>query len=159
MNRFEISSEAIDLEQFRASLVDETCGAFVTFEGWVRNHNDGRAVLRLAYEVYEPLAVKEGLAILEEAMKKFEITQVHAVHRQGELAMSEPAVVVGVASAHRDAAFKACRYVIDEVKARLPIWKKEYYADGDTEWVNCQHSVHAVKDNSTATKQTGNKQT
>lgn len=146
MNRFEISSEAIDLAQFRTGLVDETCGAFVTFEGWVRNHNEGRAVLRLAYEVYEPLAVKEGLAILEETSKKFDITHIHAVHRQGELAMSEPAVVVGVASAHRDAAFKACRYVIDEVKARLPIWKKEYYVDGDTEWVNCQHSVHRSKE-------------
>jgi len=157
MIRFEISSEAIDLEKLRAGLVDETCGAFVTFEGWVRNHNDGRAVLRLAYEVYEPLAVKEGLRILQEALEKFDIVQVHAVHRQGELTMSEPAVVVGVASAHRDAAFKACRYVIDEVKSRLPIWKKEYYADGDTEWVNCQHSVHAPEDASTDLKTSGNK--
>lgn len=142
MIRFEISSDTIDLAEFRDSLVDETCGACVTFEGWVRNHNDGQEVASLAYEVYEPLAVKEGLAILEEAVEKFELVHAGAVHRHGNLAMSEPAVVVGVASAHRGAAFEACRFIIDEVKKRLPIWKKESYADGRVEWVNCQHSVH-----------------
>jgi len=123
---------------FRAGLEDKACGACVVFEGLVRNHNEGRAVSRLAYEVYEPLAVKEGDAIMKEAMQRFEIGRAHAIHRHGELALTEPAVVVGVSSAHRDAAFEACRYIIDEIKHRLPIWKKEYYADGTTEWVNCQ---------------------
>lgn len=150
MIHFEIASQTIDLAAFRASLVDAQCGACVTFEGWVRNHNEGRAVLRLAYEVYETLAVKEGRVILQEAMEKFAISHASAIHRQGELAMSEPAVVVGVASAHRDAAFRACRYIIDEVKQRLPIWKKEYYADGSEEWVNCQHCAHPHSDHESA---------
>jgi molybdopterin synthase catalytic subunit len=143
MNGFSVSAHAIDLAEFRASLADPACGACVVFEGWVRNHNEGRAVLRLAYEVYEPLALKEGDAILREAMQRFEIGRAIAIHRQGELALSEPAVVVGVSSPHRDAAFKACRYIIDEVKHRLPIWKKEYYADGTAEWVNCRHCAEA----------------
>jgi len=139
MSDFAISHQGIDVPAFRASLEDVTSGACLVFEGWVRNHNDGRGVLRLAYEVYEPLALKEGELILQEAMSKFEISRAKAIHRAGELALSEPAVVVGVASSHRDAAFRACRYIIDEIKQRLPIWKKEYYADGNTEWVNCQH--------------------
>jgi molybdopterin synthase catalytic subunit len=138
MKGFSVSSHAIDLAEFRAALADPACGACVVFEGWVRNHNEGREVLHLAYEVYEPLALTEGDAILQEAMQRFGISRAAAIHRQGELALSEPAVIVGVASAHRDAAFRACRYIIDEVKHRLPIWKKEYYADGTAEWVNCQ---------------------
>jgi len=138
MSSFGISSGSIDLTDFRAKLADTTCGACVVFEGWVRNHNEGREVLRLAYELYEPLAVKEGETIIEEAMRRFDISQAHAIHRHGELALTEPAVVVGVASAHRDAAFSACRYIMEEIKHRLPIWKKEYYADGTVEWVNCR---------------------
>ena len=138
MNPFDISSEAIDMADFRASVEDLHCGAYVVFEGWVRNHNDGRDVLRLDYEVYRPLAIKEGNTILAEATQKFDIVKARAIHREGELSLSEPAVVVGVSSAHRGAAFDACRYIIDEVKQRLPIWKKEYYADGLIEWVNCQ---------------------
>lgn len=146
MNSFAISNEAIDLTAFRARLADTACGAFVVFEGWVRNHNEGRGVLRLAYEVYEPLAIKEGEAIMREAVQRFDISRAAAIHRQGELALSEPAVVVGVSSAHRDAAFDACRYIIDEVKHRLPIWKKEYYEDGNTEWVNCRQCADADSD-------------
>ncbi len=105
----------------------------------MRNHNQGRAVERLEYEVYSPLAVKEGNAIIEEARDKFGIEQALCVHRSGDLALGDIAVVVGVASAHRDEAFRAARYIIDEVKQRLPIWKKEHYTDGDAHWVNCQH--------------------
>jgi len=143
MSGFSISSQAIDLKALRAGLADVACGACVVFEGWVRNHNEGQAVSRLAYEVYEPLAVREGETILQEAMQRFDIGRAVAVHRQGELSLSEPAVVVGVASAHRDAAFRACRYIIDEVKHRLPIWKKEYYTDGTAEWVNCRHCAES----------------
>ena len=148
MNPFEISSQAVDLAAFRSSLADPACGAQVIFEGWVRNHNEGREVLRLAYEVYAPLAMNEGLAIIGEAMTQFDISRARAIHREGELALSEPAVVVGVSSAHRDAAFRACRFIIDEIKHRLPIWKKEYYMDGTTEWVNCRHcaAAHAEHD-------------
>jgi molybdopterin synthase catalytic subunit len=148
MKQIEIASSAIDLAAFRSSLADDTCGALVVFEGWVRNHNEGRAVKGLAYEVYRPMALKEGQVILQEAMERFEIVHARAIHREGDLALSEPAVIVGVSSAHRDAAFQACRYIIDEIKHRLPIWKKEYYVDGTTEWVNCQqcaasHASHS----------------
>ncbi|MSQ98024.1 MAG: molybdenum cofactor biosynthesis protein MoaE [Xanthomonadales bacterium] len=135
---FWLADSAIDATAFREQLGDESCGACVIFEGRVRNHNEGRAVLRLAYEAHAPMALKEGAMILQEATQRFAISKAAAVHRQGELALTEAAVVVGVASAHRDAAFQACRYIIDEIKHRLPIWKKEYYADGTAEWVNCR---------------------
>ena len=137
-NSFSIAGTSLDRDAFRTALQDVSCGAFVLFEGWVRDHNEGREVLQLEYEVYEPLAVKEGQLILQEAQAKFDITRAAAVHRQGLLKLTEPAVLVGVASSHRGAAFDACRYIIDEVKSRLPIWKREHYADGATEWVNCQ---------------------
>jgi molybdopterin synthase catalytic subunit len=136
--RFAIAGKSMDRDAFRAELQDVSCGAFVLFEGWVRDHNDGREVLQLEYEVYEPLAIKEGQQILLEALERFDISQASAVHRHGLLALTEPAVLVGVASAHRGAAFDACRYIIDEVKTRLPIWKREHYADGTTEWVDCR---------------------
>ncbi len=135
---FAISSESLNRETFRAALQDISSGAFVLFEGWVRDHNEGRKVLQLEYEVYEPLAVKEGELILQEARERFDISRAAAIHRHGLLALTEPAVLVGVSSAHRGAAFDACRYIIDEVKSRLPIWKREHYADGTTEWVNCR---------------------
>ena len=138
MNRFLITSQAIDLETFRNGQLDTACGAYVQFEGWVRDHNEGQAVLRLEYEVYEPLAVKEGEKIIAEAQKKFGITNAAAIHRSGLMELTDAAVVVGVSSPHRSEAFDACRYIIDETKVRLPIWKKEHYASGEAEWVNCQ---------------------
>lgn len=136
---FSVSGSAIDIAAFRAALQDPACGAFVVFEGWVRNHNEGREVLRLEYEVYEPMALKLGEEIIGEARQRFDIRQAAAIHRQGELALTEPAVIVGVSSPHRAAAFEACRYIIDEIKHRLPIWKKEHYADGSADWVDCRH--------------------
>jgi len=142
MKSFEITSEAIDLAAFRRRLLDNACGAYVQFDGWVRDHNEGQEVLRLEYEVYTPLAVKEGLKIIDEAIEKFAISNACGIHRSGLLELTDVAVVVGVSSPHRAAAFDACRYIIDEVKQRLPIWKKEYYASGEAEWVNCQHCAH-----------------
>ena len=142
MNSFSITTEAIDLETFRRQLLDQSCGAYVQFDGWVRDHNEGQPVLRLEYEVYEPLAVKEGTRILEEAIERFGISNACAIHRGGLLELSDVAVVVGVSSPHRDAAFDACRYIINELKQRLPIWKKEYYENGNAEWVNCEHCAH-----------------
>lgn len=143
MSRFEVSSQAIDRQAFRDRLADHSCGACVQFEGWVRNHNEGQKVLRLEYEVYAPLAIKEGNRILDEAMGRFSIENVCAVHRSGLMELSEVAVLVGVSSAHRDAAFDACRYIIDQSKIRLPIWKKEHYESGEAEWVNCRHCYAA----------------
>lgn len=133
-----ISSKMIDPDSLRNALFDDQAGAYCSFEGWVRNLNEGREVLRLEYEAYEPLAIKEGEKVLAEASEQFPLLHAHCVHRTGTLEIGECAVWVGVSSAHRDEAFQACRYIIDALKVRLPIWKKEYYANGDSGWVNCE---------------------
>lgn len=133
---FTISSEPIDPAALARGLRDPAAGACATFEGWVRNRNDGRVVLALDYEAYAPLAEKEGRRILEEAAGKFPILRAVCAHRTGALALGDLAVWVGVAAEHRGAAFDACRYIIDQAKLRVPIWKREHYADGTTEWVN-----------------------
>jgi adenylyltransferase/sulfurtransferase len=139
MDRFEISALPLDIAALSSSLTNRASGAFASFEGRVRDHNDGRQVEGLDYEVFEPLAQSEGEKILEEARRKYDVHAIRAVHRHGMLAIGDCAVWVGVVSAHRDEAFRACRYVIDAVKHRLPIWKKEHYIDGPAIWVNCQH--------------------
>jgi adenylyltransferase/sulfurtransferase len=146
MFRFEVSGEKLDIPALGASLRDRASGAFTSFEGRVRDHNDGRKVDGLDYEMFEPLALSEGEAILREAAERFGVNGIHAVHRHGTLAIGDCAVWVGVVAAHRDEAFKACRYVIDALKHRLPIWKKEHYLDGTAEWVNCQHAGAAFDD-------------
>lgn len=136
---FVVTDTPIDLMVMRQSVKDNSCGALVTFEGWIRDHNEGQAVARLEYEVYRPVAVKEGNKILAEALQRFEISHAICAHREGLLELSDVAVIVCVSSAHRAAAFDACRFIIDEIKTRLPIWKKEHYVSGISEWVNCQH--------------------
>lgn len=133
---FTITEAPIDPSACREALAHAAAGGFVAFEGWVRDHNDGRAVAALEYEAYVPLAEKEGRRILDEARERYGVLAVSAVHRIGPLVVGDLAVWVGVAAAHRGAAFDACRYVIDEVKARAPIWKRERYADGTAGWVN-----------------------
>ena len=138
MNVFEFKATKLDPDALRRSLADPSSGGFVSFEGWVRNHNEGSAVLRLEYEAYETLAVKEGERIIEEAMQRFAVVAARCVHRVGQLEIRDIAVWVGASAAHRDAAFAACRYIIDEVKQRVPIWKKEHYSSGDSGWVNAE---------------------
>lgn len=135
---FKISTEPLDAEQLKFATENPACGALVTFEGWVRNHNEGHEVTSLEYEAYDSLAVAEGSRILDEAREKFGLRQAVCIHRIGHLAIGDIAVWVGVATPHRDAAFKACRYIIDEIKVRVPIWKKEHYVSGDSGWVNCE---------------------
>ena len=135
--RFAISSDPIDPDSLKAQLANAEAGACVTFEGWVRNHNEGQAVDSLEYEAYAELAEKEGRRILAEAVSKFPLLDATATHRVGHLAIGEMAVWVGVVARHRNAAFDACRYIIEETKARVPIWKKEHYQSGTTEWINC----------------------
>jgi molybdopterin synthase catalytic subunit len=134
--RFRLSETPFDVAALRAELLDARVGGYASFEGWVRDHHDGRAVTGLRYEAYAALAEQEGERILDEARERFAILDVRCVHRTGDLAIGELAVWVGVAAAHRDAAFGACRFVIDEVKARVPIWKHERYADGDAGWLH-----------------------
>lgn len=134
---FRITSRPIDPATLARGLADAACGGYASFEGWVRNHQDGRAVDALEYEVYHPLALSEGEAVLAEARDRFDIVAISAVHAEGRLEIGDLAVWIGVAAHHRDAAFDACRYAIDQIKLRLPIWKKEFYSDGDSGWVNC----------------------
>ena len=134
---FEIVSTPIDPVALKRTLTADAAGACVTFEGWVRNHNEGEAVQALEYEAHAAIAVREGERILAEARERFRIDAVRCQHRVGRLAIGDCAVWVGVSSAHRGAAFDACRYVIDETKQRVPVWKKEHYASGATGWVNC----------------------
>lgn len=134
---FRISSTPIDPDALKALMTHDSAGACVTFEGWVRDHNEGDDVNALEYEAHEPIAVAEGEKILAEARQRFEIIAAHGEHRVGKLDIGGCAVWVGVSAAHRGAAFDACRYIIDEIKHRVPIWKKEYYRGGATGWVNC----------------------
>jgi molybdopterin/thiamine biosynthesis adenylyltransferase/molybdopterin synthase catalytic subunit/rhodanese-related sulfurtransferase len=143
MQRFEFSSAPLDPGLYRTALGDPAAGGYATFEGWVRNHNDGRRVDRLEYEAFEALAVKEGARIVEAAIAKFGVRKAACVHRVGGLGIGELAVWVGVSADHRGEAFDACRYIIDEVKHRVPIWKKEHYEDGDSGWVNCERCAEA----------------
>ena len=133
-----ITADRINPDELRNELVDAAAGAYDGFEGWIRNHNEGEQVLRLEYEVYEPLALAEGAKVIAEAVEKFPLLHAECVHRSGALDIGECAVWVGVTSAHRDEAFAACRFIIDQVKVRLPIWKKEHYVDGHSGWVNCE---------------------
>lgn len=135
---FEISHQPLAPERLRARLEDPACGGYASFEGWVRNHNEGQQVRRLEYEVYETLALAEGRRILEQARDRFVVSHLACVHRAGALELGGLAVWVGVSAPHRAEAFDACRYVIDEVKLRLPIWKKEHYVSGDSGWVRCE---------------------
>ncbi|HZW58880.1 MAG TPA: molybdenum cofactor biosynthesis protein MoaE [Woeseiaceae bacterium] len=140
----QIVSARIDPARERQTLMDAGAGAYAAFEGWIRNSNEGQAVLRLEYEAYAPLAVTEGARVIREACAQYPVLHARCVHRVGLLEIGECAVWVGVSSAHRDAAFLAARYIIDEVKVRLPIWKKEHYVDGHSGWVNCERcAAHA----------------
>jgi len=146
---FKISTTPIDTSAVVARVEDPTCGGLVLFEGRVRNHHRGRDVLRLDYEAFPSMAESEGNKIVTAALEKFDVRAIACVHRTGSLAIGDIAVVVAVSAAHREAAFDACRYVIDELKATVPIWKKEFYTDGTDEWTGCDacagrghHHVH-----------------
>jgi molybdopterin synthase catalytic subunit len=143
MNAFSLHDTAVPAERLRQLLQHPGCGGCVTFEGWVRDHNDGRRVLRLEYEAFAPLALREGERILAEARARFGVERAYCAHRVGSLAIGELAVWAGASAAHRGEAFEACRYIIDEVKHRVPIWKKEHYAGGDSGWVNCERCAAA----------------
>lgn len=134
---FLLSPTPLEKLILKKKLTSPQSGAVTTFEGLVRNHNDGKKVIALEYEAFDKLASKEANKIFKEAKLKFDVIDMKCLHRIGKLVPGEIAVWVEVNAAHRDGAFKACRYIIDEIKTRLPIWKKEYYAQGDSGWVNC----------------------
>ena len=136
-SNFSITADPIDSAALQQRLVADRAGACATFEGWVRNLNEGEAVHALEYETHEAIAQSEGETVVAEAMDRFDIIAAACVHRVGKLAIGDCAVWVGVSAGHRGAAFDACRYIIDEIKHRLPIWKKEHYQKGATAWINC----------------------
>ena len=130
---FELSDSPLDVPGLAESLIDSHAGAFVSFEGRVRDTNGHRVVVSLEYEAYAALCLREGTAIVREALDG--VIAARCVHRIGHLAVGAVAVWVGVVAGHRDEAFRACRFIIDEVKRRVPIWKKEHYRDGSSEWI------------------------
>ena len=135
---FAITEQAIDPNVLREQLAQKAnCGAFCSFEGWVRDHNDGKNVDYLIYSTYPELALSQGNAVIEQATRQFAIEDAVCVHRVGRLDIGDMAVWVGVTAGHRDAAFAACRFIIDTVKAEVPIWKQEFYADSQhqTAWL------------------------
>lgn len=125
-----ITREPIDTQQTLNRLKRGNDGAALVFEGVVRNQTRGRRTLYLDYEAYEPMALEEMDALAEQALINFQIRDVAIVHRLGRLQIGETSVLIAVASAHRAAAFEACRWLIDTLKRKVPIWKKEYFEDG-----------------------------
>ena len=124
----------IDVRQVAESIRKPEDGAVVVFEGVVRNHSQDKAVRFLEYDAYEPMALKKLEEIGSLAKKEFEIRDIAIVHRLGHMEIGECSTVIAVASAHRVPAFDACRYAIDKIKEIVPIWKKEFYENGEV-WI------------------------
>jgi molybdopterin synthase catalytic subunit len=139
----EILAGPLDIIRYQLLLDDRACGAVCVFEGRVRTHNEGREVAELSYECYEPMARRQMEALRRLAIGRFGLGKALMAHRIGDVPIGEAAVWIGVASAHREAAFAACRFLIDEVKLKVPIWKKERYLSGNCAWVGCGHE-HAA---------------
>jgi molybdopterin synthase catalytic subunit len=135
MNRQFLTERPIDLELLISRVESDERGGIAVFLGTVRNHHGGRAVERLEYSAYGPMAEAECARIVAEAERTWGTT-VAVEHRIGALGIGDVSVAVAAAAAHRDEAFAACRYVIEEMKRRVPIWKREYYADGTVAWVD-----------------------
>ena len=140
-----VTDEALDVTGIIAFVADDSSGSTVMFSGTVRDHSPGRqGVTRLEYEAYEGVVTVKIREVVDEALERWPIIKVAAVHRTGVLGLGESAVVVAVSTAHRADGFPACRYIIDELKQRVPIWKKEHW-DGGSEWVR-EDLHHAGED-------------
>jgi molybdopterin synthase catalytic subunit len=136
MMDLKISAEPLNVSACIEKVMDPECGGTDIFIGSTRNKTDGRSVLRLEYEAYESMALKEMRKIAEEAAKLWKIQHILIHHRTGILQVRDIAVIVAASALHRNEAFDACRYAIDIVKKTVPIWKKEVFEDGE-EWVSC----------------------
>lgn len=136
---FQLTDHPIDPAALRKQLRSRSAGAFCSYEGWVRDHNEGKEVSELHYSGYPEMAPVVAATILDEATNKFDLEAASIVHRTGPLAVGAIAVWVGVTAHHRGDTFLACRYIIDNVKHRLPIWKKEVYTDGSEAWIENNH--------------------
>lgn len=138
--KFQLTDQPLETFNIRSLFRAEETGALCVFEGWVRNENEDKKVVALEYEAQDVLCQKEAQIIFNEAREQFDVLEVACFHRVGKLNVGTIAVVVAASAKHRDSAFKACRYIIDEIKKRLPIWKKEHYAEGSSVWLNCQNA-------------------
>ncbi len=139
---FTIKSNQILSTDLNELLQDKGSGGVVIFEGKVRNNNEGKTVKSLEYQVYHSLALKEGNKIIEEAKNKFSINGAWAIHREGHLELEDIAIIIGTMAKHRSDAYKANQYIIDQIKLRLPIWKKEHYLCEEPKWVFCKDHLH-----------------
>jgi molybdopterin converting factor subunit 1 len=128
--RVELVRERIDAEAIAAAIKAAADGAVCVFDGIVRNNTRGRATLHLDYEAYEEMALEKMRGLANDAIARFGVREVAIVHRLGRLVVGETSILIAVASAHRGAAFDACRFVIDTLKKTVPIWKKEQFVDG-----------------------------
>lgn len=129
----------LDAMALRSVMEDPHAGALVLFEGRARDHHEGRPVLQLAYESYVPMAEKELGLLREKAIERYGLTRCAIHHRIGVVPLTEAAVVVAASSAHRAESFQAAAWIMDEIKQRVPIWKRERYRDGSESWVECTH--------------------
>ena len=125
----------LSLDECYQFVQDDSCGGLALFVGTVRNHTKGKEVLKLEFSAYEPMAVKEMNLIALKAIDMFKIEKIAIHHVVGNLDIGEVPVIIAVSSAHREAAFQACQFAIDTLKETVPIWKKEFFEDGDI-WVN-----------------------
>lgn len=130
-----ITAQPIDVQQAIKNVSSEEAGAVALFIGTVRNMTKGKPVDKLNFEAYDAMAISEMEKIIEQAGARWSIKKAAVIHRTGELQVSDIAVVVAASSPHRDAAFSACRYIIDTLKETVPIWKKEHFTDGSDVWV------------------------
>lgn len=131
----ELRDTPLSVDEVRAAVAEPTAGGISLFLGAVRDHDHGRGVLRLSYSAH-PSAAAELRKVAEKVAASFDVRALAAVHRVGELAVGDLAVVTAVACAHRGEAFEACRMLIDELKQSVPIWKQQWFSEGDSEWVN-----------------------
>ena len=133
----EITHDVLDEARITDSVKHHGAGAVVTFLGTTRDHTGDRRVLRLEYEAYRPMADKELARVAAEMAERWELTGVAIAHRLGRLGLGETSLVVAVSAAHRQNAFEACQYSVDRIKQIVPIWKKEFFEDGEV-WVGSQ---------------------
>lgn len=131
-----ITTEPLSVQTLNDLVKRASDGAVVTFDGIVRDNFDGRPVRALEYEAYAEMAEKKMAEIGTEVQRKFDVGEIAMVHRLGHLEIGESSIVIAVAAPHRHAAFEACAYAMDRVKEDVPVWKKEFFADGDAHWVN-----------------------
>lgn len=130
-----ITLQKLNLQECYDFVQDDSCGGIAVFVGTVRNATQNKAVKQLDFSTYKPMAIKEMQKIADNALEKFEIHKIAIHHAEGLLQIGDIPVIITVSSAHRNAAFEACQYAIDTLKETVPIWKKEYFTDGEV-WVN-----------------------